>query len=103
MHTAREEDGGRNWESSTEKNIYICITIFKIASGTLLYNTGSSTVFCDNLEGWGWVGDRREVQEGRDICILISDSCCCTTETNTTLQRNYPPTEKKNWQRETKE
>ena len=33
--------------------------------------------------GWGWGG--REAQEGGVICINMADSCCCTTETNTTL------------------
>ena len=36
----------------------------------------------------GLVG--REVQEGRDICLLIADLYCCTTDTNTALQSNYP-------------
>ena len=31
--------------------------------------------FCINLEGWDGVGDRREVQKGRDICIPMADSC----------------------------
>ena len=39
----------------------------------------------DNLEGWGGVGDRREVQDGGDICILVADSHCCMAETKTTL------------------
>ena len=30
---------------------------------------------CVNLEGWGGEGDGREVQEGRDICIPMADSC----------------------------
>ena len=25
------------------------------------------------------------------MCILMTDSCYCTAETNTTLQSNYPP------------
>ena len=38
----------------------------------------------DNLEGWkGRAG--REAQEGGDICILKTDSHCCRTEINTTL------------------
>ena len=44
-------------------------------------------MLCDDLEGWdeeiGW-------EEG-DICILTADSHCCTAETNTPLQSNYPP------------
>ena len=31
-------------------------------------------MLCDNLEGWDWVGDGREVQDGRDICIPLADS-----------------------------
>jgi len=31
------------------------------------------------------------MQEGGDICIHISDSCCCTAESNTILLNNYPP------------
>ena len=27
-----------------------------------------------NLEGWDGVGDRREVQKGRHICISMADS-----------------------------
>ena len=30
---------------------------------------------CINLEGWDGVGDGREVQKGRDICIPLADSC----------------------------
>ena len=38
--------------------------------------------------GAGWAGGR-EAQEGGDICILITDSQCCTAETNKTLWSNY--------------
>ena len=31
----------------------------------------------------------REVPEGGDICLHITDSLHCTAETNTTLQSNY--------------
>ena len=30
---------------------------------------------CINLEGWDGEGDGREVQEGGDICIPMTDSC----------------------------
>ena len=30
---------------------------------------------CINLEGWGQEEDRKEVQLGGDICILMADSC----------------------------
>ena len=39
---------------------------------------------CGDLNG-------NEVQKGGDICICMADSFCCTGETNTTLQSNYPP------------
>ena len=29
---------------------------------------------CINLEGWDGEGDRREIQEGEDICIPMADS-----------------------------
>ena len=32
-------------------------------------------MLCDNLEGWDGLGGRREIQEGRDICIPMTDSC----------------------------
>jgi len=41
-------------------------------------------VFCADLENW-YGAERREAQEGDGICILIADSFCHTTETNTTL------------------
>ena len=41
----------------------------------LLYDAGSSNlVLCDNLEGWDGMGGGREVQEGGDVCILMSVS-----------------------------
>ena len=33
----------------------------------------------------GWGQGWREAQEGGDICILMSDSGCCTAEPTTTL------------------
>ena len=42
-------------------------------------------VLWDNLEGWGWVEGGREVQEGRDICIPMTEPCWCMAETNTIL------------------
>ena len=43
-------------------------------------------MLCDDLEGWDREGER-EAQEGGygNICIYITDSLCCTAETNTTL------------------
>ena len=40
-------------------------------------------------------GVGREAQEGRDVYILMADSWWCVAETNTTLESNYPPIEKK--------
>ena len=52
--------------------------LFETASGKLLHITGSSTqVFCADLERWD-AGRRREGK-----CMRITDSLCCTEETNT--------------------
>ena len=48
-----------------------------VAEGTLL-------IHCGDLNG-------KEIQKRVDICIYITDSLCCTVETNTTLSINYTP------------
>ena len=51
IDTLGEEEAGMNWESSIET--YTLTHAKWIASGSLLYDTGSSnSVLCDNLEGW---------------------------------------------------
>ena len=46
----------------------------QIASGNLLYDTGSSNlVLCDNLEGLNVVGVGRVVQGVEDICLIHDD------------------------------
>ena len=60
-------EGGKNLKSNIE--IYTLPYTKQIASGNLLYDTGSSnSVFCDNLEGWIGMGSGSMVQEGEDIC-----------------------------------
>ena len=46
---------------------------------------GTQTGPCTNLDGWDGAGDGREAQEGGDICIPLTDSRQCLTETNKTL------------------
>ena len=56
-------EGGKNLKSNIE--IYTLLYIKQIASGNLLYDTGSSnSVFCDNLEGRIGMGSGSMVQEG---------------------------------------
>ena len=31
-------------------------------------------MLCDNVEGWDGVGGGKGVQDGRDICIPVTDS-----------------------------
>lgn len=40
-------------------------------------------MLCDNLEGWNGVW--REVQEGGDEHIIMTDLSCCVAEANTIL------------------
>ena len=48
----------------------------QIASGNLLCDAGSSNlVLCDYLKGWDEVGSGREVQEGVNVCMPMTDSC----------------------------
>ena len=73
VDTFGEGEVGMNSESSIET--YTLTYVKWIASGNLLYDTGSSnSVLCDNLEGWDWVGGGREVSEGGDISIPMADS-----------------------------
>ena len=37
-----------------------------------------------------WGGGGREVQEGGNICVPMTDSCWCMAETSTILLSNYP-------------
>ena len=40
---------------------------------------------CNNLDGWERVQDRREIQEGGDICIPMTNSCWCRAESKPIL------------------
>ena len=52
------------------------ITVCKIDSKWefALWHREPNPVLCDNLEGWDGVGDGREIQEGGDTCIPVTDS-----------------------------
>ena len=86
--------GRRRWGELWEHwDMYI--TVCKTDSQQKwLYHTGSSTRCSVTIHMgrmvWGWGSGWRQVQEGRDICILLANSCSCMTETNTTLYSNYP-------------
>ena len=81
VDTVEEGEGWINWEHSIET--YTLPYIKHIASGNLLYYTGSSNpVFCDNLEVWGLEGG----WGGRGhIYIPMAHSCWCMEETSTVL------------------
>ena len=75
--------GGMNWKMGID--IYTVPYVKQIASGNLLYITGSSA--------WFSVAPRlcvvmfeREIQEGEDICTHITDSLRYIAETNTVTQ-----------------
>ena len=68
-----EEEGGTNGESSVET--YILPYVKHITSGNFLYDSGNSPWGSVNLEGWDGVRGRKEVQEGGDIYIPMTDSC----------------------------
>ena len=67
-------------------NLYVIIC--KIASEwhrELCMTPGAQPSILWQSRGLGWGGGRKEVQEGGDIWIYMSDSCCCMAETNTIL------------------
>ena len=65
--------------------MYTLPCLKQTASGNLLYITGSSVSF-SVVPRLCVVGFEREVQEGEDICIHITDSLRCIAETNTVTQ-----------------
>ena len=60
MDTGEEKEHGVNWDSII--NIHTLPCIKKIASGKLLYSTGSSA-WCSMITYMGGMGSGREVQE----------------------------------------
>ena len=60
--------------------LYTLSCVNDIASGKLLYNTGSSA-----RSMMTWRGGMGQRLRGRDRGMLIADSLCYTAETNTTL------------------
>ena len=70
------ERGGEG-EMYGESNMETCIDICKIDSQQefVVWLRKLKQGLCINLEGWDGVGDGKEVQKGRDICLPIADSC----------------------------
>lgn len=59
--------------------------------GTCCRTQGPRSVLCDDVEGWGGLGWEEGVtkREGSHTCA--AGLHCCTAETNTALDNNYPP------------
>ena len=77
--TQRGNEWGMNWESRTHTHTLPCVK--QVASRNLLYSTGISALWWPRGVDWGG----REALEGRDVCIHMADSQCCTL---TMLYRN---------------
>ena len=77
MVTKGGRRGGLNWEAGTD--IYTLLYIKQITNKNLLYNTENSTQY--SVMTYMGIESKKKV----DICICITDSLCCTAETNTTL------------------
>ena len=87
--TCGHSEERRRWDKLGEQHENICITLCKTDSQWefAVWLRTSNLVLCDNLEDWDGMGGEREVQEGRDICIPMADSCWCMAETNTMLKQ----------------
>ena len=82
-HSGEGEDGV-DWENSTET--YTLPYVKQIVSGICCVPEGAHLVslWQPSGVGYGMVGGGREAQEGADICLLMTDSCCMA-EANTVL------------------
>ena len=80
------EKGGEG-EMYGKSNIETYITICKIDSQWEfdVWLRKLRQGLCVHLEGWDGEGDRREVQEGEDMCVPMADSCWGVTENNKIL------------------
>ena len=65
--------GERGGESNMETYITICKIDSQWKFAVCLRELKQG--LCINVEGWDGKGDGREVQEGGDICIPMTDSC----------------------------
>ena len=85
---ACEHSGGRRgWGKLREEHGNMCITIRK-TDGQWEFSVCCrefNPVLCDYLEGWDGVGDGRDLPEGKDMFIPMTDSCRCRAETSTIL------------------
>ena len=68
--------GGINWETGGDTCTLLYIK--QISNKNLWYSTGNSTQY----SVMAYMGKESKKV---DICICITDSLCCTPETNTTL------------------
>ena len=70
------------WDKLGEwTDIYTLLYIQQITNKDLLFSTGNSTQY----SVMAYVGKNLKA----DICIHLTESLCCTYQTNTTLQINY--------------
>ena len=79
LQSPRGKGGGVNWEIGID--IYTLLYIQQITNKDLLFSTGNSTQY----SVMAYVGKNLKA----DICIHLTESLCCTYQTNTTLQINY--------------
>ena len=73
MDMGRGEEKVRCMARVTWKLITVCKTDSQWEPAVWLRKLKQG--LCINLEGWDWVGDRREVQKGGDRCIPMTNSC----------------------------
>ena len=78
------EKRGRARSAVWDRHVYT--TIFKIDNqqGPTVQHRELGSIFCNNRNG-------KRIWERIDICICISESLCCTPDTNTTLLINCTP------------
>ena len=90
IDTKRERADQMNWEIGID--IYTLLCIKQVVNEDLIYSTGNSTQCSVTTKLI-----RKSKEEGIYVCVCVcvcvcvTDSLCCTAESNTTLQSNYTP------------
>ena len=82
--------------------IFLFLTYLTLHNRLYVWLRGLKQGLCDNPEGWGEEGDGREVQEGGEMGVPMTDFCWCMTENHKILWSKYHSVKKTKWPKKKK-